>query len=224
VDVPPEIIIARGKQFQHRRRVGLAIAALCALALAVPLANRLVRPDGGNDDPADLALALSGTPEYAAHPPDGDPVVVDDSVAGWRSLAWASVDGQICAGTVGVSGHARGSVGLTCTTVADDPQFPAGAAPVYLPAFQALPTPNDNDDKVLVIGLARSDVGSVGITFRGHKVNATVHEVVRGPRPELMAYAAWLPLDGATSYGTRDISALTAWDASGRLLGETHPS
>jgi hypothetical protein len=202
-----------------RRHVGLAIAAVCALAVAVPLANTLTRP--GAEDPANVASLLTGTPTYTAHPPDGEPVVVDESVPGWRSLLWTSVDGQICSGTIGVSGHARGNAALTCLMVASDIQFPAGAAPVGLPAFQALPTPFDNADKVLVIGLARGDVGSVGITFRGHTVDATAHTIRSGLHPELVAYAAWLPLDGATSYGSGDISALVAWDTGGRLLGQT---
>jgi len=219
-EVSADMIIARSRKAHRRSRVGLA-AGVCAVAVVLAwLSSGVTGWFGrGTDVGGDLASALAATGEYAAHMPDGEPVVVDSSVAGWASVVWLSVDGQLCAGTVGVAGSARGSEAFNCWHVGGEAMFPAGAAPVRLPAFEALPTPADSGGKVLVIGLARADVATVDIEFHAHRVSAVVYPVTPGTGTAFGAYAAWLPVDGATSYGTADITSLVARDAADKVLG-----
>jgi hypothetical protein len=219
-EVSPDMIVAMGERARRRWRTGLVVGACAAVvAFACLSVGLLGRVDGDRGAHSDPASALAAAPEFAAHPPDGEPAVVDSSVVGWTSVVWWSADGQLCAGSVGVAGSARGTVALNCLHVEGDGMFPNGAAPVQLPAFQALPMPADNRGNVLVIGFARADVATVDIDFFGHHVSAAVHPVASANHAAFAAYAAWLPLNGAVSYGTADITSLVARDAAGTVLG-----
>jgi hypothetical protein len=57
------------------------------------------------------------------------------------------------------------------------------------------------------------------LDFRGHQVSAPVITLPPAAGVEVGAYAAWLPLDGATAYGTGDIGDVVALDSTGRKLG-----
>jgi len=55
----------------------------------------------------------------------------------------------------------------------------------------------------------RCDAATVEVTFRGETTVAEVQPLPVHGNPGLSVYAALLPIGGATTYGTDDISALT---------------
>lgn len=223
--ISPDAVIRRGARVRRRRRVvrasGTLVAAVIAAAVVIPVLR-------GTPPPAERAAVspfrlLAATPAYQQHLPAGTPVEVDKSATGWRSFAWLSADDQFCSGSIGVPPQDRSAVAITCVkpvsfgSPKSGPPYKAFAAATE-PVFQVLPPPDANGDKVLIIGLARSDVASIEIRFLRSDVSAAVYPIKVAGAIKAVAYAAWLPLEGKTSYGTGNITAFIARNASGRIL------
>jgi hypothetical protein len=190
------------------------VVLVAVVGLSACTVNGSLSGDDGDLAPADITALVAATPAYRAHPPDGGPVVVDESLRGWRSMVWLSADDQFCSGSVDIVGRGRGDLAFNCWLPVTDEVFADGAPPVSLPAFQALPTPFDSGDRVLVIGLARADVATVEFTFRSAAVSVPT-KTLAAAGSTLSVYAAWLPLNGATAYGSNEITSLRGRDAAG---------
>jgi hypothetical protein len=165
-------------------------------------------------DPIDTVMQV---PFFKQHPPTGELVIVDQSIPGWTSVVWLTDNNQLCGGTVATAGPQRGNVALTCWPPMDSMSHGAGP-PATKPVFQTLPDIRDGGGKTLGIGVARSDVATVDVTFRNHTVSAkTVPVTVKG-QIRLAAYAVWLPLNGVTAYSWQDITAVVARNNAGAVV------
>jgi hypothetical protein len=84
------------------------------------------------------------------------------------------------------------------------------------PVFQV---PVDPHDAAVAIGFAPAGTARVAITFMGTTTVVSVTTVVAGPHG-FVAYAAFLPLRGSTSWSDRDITSVIATDTDGRVVAE----
>jgi len=181
--------------------LAVVIAACAALAIVGLLA--VTAPWRGAASPPNPA-----DPVADRHPPEEPIIDVNTGAAGWHSFVFVSTDEQICGGSASTE---RADLAVSCW-------MPVTKASVgrwiALPAFQTLPAPwnRGNGNEVLVMGLFRCQATSVDITFRSQKVMAVIQPVAVHGRDGLSLYTAWLPLNGATTYGTADISSIIARD------------
>jgi hypothetical protein len=163
-------------------------------------------------------LQVTGPRRHAMSPPNPtDPVAVrhnpqeplvdiDTGVAGWHTFAFVTNDEQVCGGSASTTSS---DLAVTCWMSAAQA---ATGTWIALPAFQALPDPAFVGDRVLVIGLLRCSATKVELTFHNRTVVAAVQPMPIHGRAGLSIYATWLPLDGATTYGTGDLTSLTPED------------
>jgi len=221
--ISPDEIIRRGGRVRRRNRIMRACGTLVVAATAAVVASTLLMSPSKPATVSPFRL-LAATSAYQMHLPAGTPVIVDQSASGWRSFVWVSVDEQFCSGTIGVSAQTRSATAITCVKPVSfgvsDKDSPAAIGPLTEPVFQTLPPPDSSGagDSVLVIGLARNDVASVEIDFLGSHIAASVYPIYVGGTVKYVAYAARLPLNGASSYGTGDITALIARNKIGGVL------
>jgi hypothetical protein len=202
--VDPDRIVAMARSTRTRRRMWLAGGLVAVVVSVVGVGIRahvLDRGSTGSDpsahgdvDKALAALRKAGTPV----------VVVDTSATGWRAVVYVSKDDSVCGGAVS---DVDGRVSLSCWgSLSDRPDDRW----LGRPAFQALPSPFENGNRVLVIGLMRCDADAVSIDFLGRTTAGHVVSLraLGGPGRFLAAYTAWLPIGNATAYGTADIASI----------------
>ncbi len=200
-------VIARARRVRRRRRLSAAGSAAAAVA-AVALGAAGLVPAGRPGAPSEPANPLSGL---------DSPVVVGTPAPGWQAIVYLSPDDDVCGGTVAVSGSDRGYFSSTCGWAS--PHQTSTGIWVMKPLFQVAPI--DKTDQVLAIGLVRGNAASVTVRFLGHDVTANVVPADLPGSSELGAYAVWLPLNGATTYGWSDIDIVIARDSRGDIVAKT---
>lgn len=214
---PPdtEAIIRRGRA-TRQRHLAMYLALICVLLATSTVVALKIRANGEPfiATPGDSGLAaIMAQPLVREHPPSGQVVIVDESLPGWASAAWVSTDNEFCSGTIATTGPKVTT--MTCGTF--DRRAATGVT-LELPVFQSLPAPQDNQGKALAIGLVRGDAVSIAVTFRNHSVVADVRPIGDDAVPRLGVYAVWLPVDGATSFSSREITTMVAKDAHGHVV------
>ena len=169
------------------------VAVAVVIALIAAARHHPARPTAN----ASAALA---DPVADLHRPSDPLVDLSPTVPGWRTFAFISKDGQLCGGSAST---ASANQAVACWMQV------YGTTPgdwIALPAFQTLPPPDTSDGKVYVIGVMRCDATEVEVTFRSQMTLAQTRPIPG--TPGLRVYSALLPIHGATTYGTGDISAL----------------
>jgi hypothetical protein len=177
-----------------RSRLTWLLVAVAAVIALIAVAQH--HPDR----PTASAQAVAVDPVADLHRPSDPLVDLSPTVPGWRTFAFVSKEGTLCGG----------SASTTTTNHAVACWVPVyGGTPgdwIALPAFQVLPPPDAVDGKVYVIGVMRCDATEVEVTFRFETTLAQARPIPG--TPGLRVYTALLPIHGATTYGTNDISAL----------------
>lgn len=210
--IEPDAIIHRAQRQRRGYRLAKTAVALTVLVASLALVDSF--NIGRTPTLSALELAVRSAP-YREHPALFGPMVVDQSVPHWASVAWIGVDNQFWYGSVSTatSGPDRGlmalhSGGSVYNRLHDPVPF------VMLPAFQPFPPSDQSHGKVLVIGLAGRSVSKVSMTFRGQQYTVRVIPLA----DNLGVYAAWLAIGGAGAYGSRDITDLAGLDKAGRVV------
>lgn len=208
--------VVRRAQTVRRARFAVALCAVSVLIAGAAAVTVHLTDAADRSGPPERAMAPSFVQE---HPAMGRIVTVDESVRGWIAIAWISTGREFCAGTTATDTRKTPMSTLNCWQSVDT-GAPGGAGPAILelPIFQTLPTPADSHGQALAIGLTRGDIGSVQVVFRGVTVTAEVHRIDTGTAATFGAYAVWLPLNGATSFGSRDIAEISGRDVAGNVV------
>jgi hypothetical protein len=140
--------------------------------------------------------------------------IVGTPIAGWHAFVFQATDGSLCTGSAAFSGPDRGFTSYGCIGSVDPPVVPPGVW-VQRPEFEGSPTVSGY---VLAIGLVRGPAKTVTLTFLGRPATAPVVPVPEPGWEGLGAYCMWLPTNGATTYGTANVTDVQALDANGYVV------
>jgi hypothetical protein len=221
--VNPDPLIRRARRVRGSRYAAVAVAVLVTgITVVVGRFGAAPGPDPapghGAGTPADIEKIITDSGQYGDYAPLAAPVVVDASVPDWETAVWVAADAGICYGPIGVAGTQRGRVEASCQRPFSYGAPGDGTEPVMLPEFRGSEA-WWVDDRVLGFGFTHTDVARVELTFRGSTVEGDTRPVVVGGRELFGVYAVWLPLHGASTFGTRDVTGLTGYDAAGQPVG-----
>jgi hypothetical protein len=208
-----DAIIATGRRLRLRRRI-VAGASACLVVAAVAIgATPFTGAFPGSSAPASPSDVVAR--ELAAlHPADTPLVMLDQPHAGYQEFAYVDGNGDAGGGFIEVSGPQIGFLShIGPWQSAADASNPAK---MIKPVFQV---PVDPRDAALAIGFAPAGTARVATTFKGTTTVVSVTTVVAGSHG-FVAYAAFLPLHGSTSWSDRDITSVIATDADGRIVAQ----
>lgn len=210
-------VIRRGRRVRSLRRTVGGVAVIAAVVGV----GASVRGGHAGSDPAALVAAVADQPAARAHPPVEQPVLLSNAMAGWHPVAWLSSGSVACEGVVASKRDAGASAPLTslvCQPLTA-PAVSVGRQVLGVPAFVALPPPQETGGRVVGIGFVRgADLDSVRVTFRGGVFSAPVTRIGSLDAQSLSAYGVWLPVRGLSTYGSSDISSVVALDRAGRVV------
>lgn len=205
--IAPEHVVSIGRRVRRRRRI-LGGGSMALVVAAIAWTATVMLPQAGSAPPATF------DPAPGKHRASDPVVIVGTPIAGWHAFVFQATDGSLCTGSAAFSGPDRGFTSYGCIASVDPPVVPPGVW-VQRPEFEGSPTVSGY---VLAIGLVRGPAKTVTLTFLGRPATAPVVPVPEPGWEGLGAYCMWLPTNGATTYGTANVTDVQALDANGYVV------
>jgi hypothetical protein len=225
VDLPVAAIVSRGRRIRRRQaaaRAGGVVMACAVLALAIVTVPGAV----GNWLPSTSSPAtgppLTPIASLVAHNPPvgGKLTLLSRSPSHWTTVAWATANGDICWATYRTPMQGA-------TEEYECPEWTPSDLPAPGVRKFGIPLPGTlPDDGGLTpwVGVVVASAAKVTLTFFGHDFSAPVYPVHMYGGGHMGVFMIWLRVPpGAGSYGSANITAETAYDASGNVIAQRGP-